>query len=70
MITRLVLTSAAVLGLASTTMAGTSLVNWPDSIVFGAGKLAALGEEAMALGWRRALVLTTTGRSRKEENAT
>lgn len=30
----------------------------------------ALGEEAMALGWRRALVLTTTGRFKKKENAT
>lgn len=48
----------------------TLLVNGPGSIVFSAGELAALGEEAMALGWRRALVLTTTGRFKKKENAT
>ena len=45
-------------------------VQWPGRIIFGAGKLAVLGEEAKALGGRRALVVTTTGRSKKEENAT
>lgn len=34
-------------------------VNWPGRIVFGAGKLAALGEEAKALGGRHVLVVTT-----------
>jgi alcohol dehydrogenase class IV len=34
-------------------------VNWPGRIVFGAGKLAGLGEEAKALGGRHALVITT-----------
>ena len=33
----------------------TFLVNWPGRIVFGAGKLAGLGEEAKALGGRHAL---------------
>ena len=37
----------------------TFLVNWPGRIVFGAGKLAGLGEEAKALGGRHVLVVTT-----------
>jgi len=37
----------------------TFLVNWPGRIIFGAGKLAALGEEAKLLDGRRALVVTT-----------
>lgn len=35
------------------------LVNWPGRIVFGAGKLAVLGEEVKALGGRHVLVVTT-----------
>jgi alcohol dehydrogenase class IV len=35
------------------------LVNWPGRIVFGAGKLAVLGEEVKALGGRRVLLVTT-----------
>ena len=34
-------------------------VNWPGRIIFGAGKLAVLGEEAKALGGRHVLVVTT-----------
>ena len=34
-------------------------INWPGRIMFGAGKLAALGEEAKALGGERVLVVTT-----------
>jgi len=34
-------------------------VQWPGRIIFGAGKLAVLGEEAKALGGERALVVTT-----------
>ena len=37
----------------------TFLVNWPGRIIFGPGKLDALGEEAKALGGRHALVVTT-----------
>ncbi|MFM8704859.1 MAG: iron-containing alcohol dehydrogenase, partial [Planctomycetia bacterium] len=35
------------------------LVNWPGRIVFGAGKLAVLGDEVRSLGCRRVLVVTT-----------
>lgn len=35
------------------------VVNWPGKIVFGAGKLGTLGEEAKALGCRHALLVTT-----------
>lgn len=35
------------------------LVNWPGRIIFGAGKLACLGEEVRALGGRHVLVVTT-----------
>jgi alcohol dehydrogenase len=35
------------------------LVNWPGRIIFGAGKLACLGEEAKSLGGHHVLVVTT-----------
>jgi alcohol dehydrogenase class IV len=35
------------------------IVNWPGKIVFGEGKLDAVGEEARALGARHALLVTT-----------
>jgi alcohol dehydrogenase class IV len=34
-------------------------VNWPGRILFGAGKLSTLGDEAKALGGERVLVVTT-----------
>jgi alcohol dehydrogenase class IV len=34
-------------------------VNWPGKIIFGAGKLGTLGEEARALGGRHVLLVTT-----------
>lgn len=35
------------------------LANWPGKIIFGAGKLDAVGEEAKALGGRRVFLVTT-----------
>lgn len=35
------------------------LVNWPGKIIFGAGKLGVVGEEARALGAKRAFLVTT-----------
>jgi arylsulfatase A len=34
-------------------------VNWPGKIIFGAGRLEVLGDEAKALGGRRVLLVTT-----------
>ena len=38
---------------------GGFLVNWPGKIIFGAGKLEVVGEEAKALGAKRAFLVTT-----------